>query len=219
MTEANTQKTRTILVAVDFSETSDQALAAAIDVAAVGSPAELHVLTVYQPLADVLNAYALPPPPPVKENVERARMLSVRAIEAGIKRHGAVKISAAVAHGAIGEPATEIVRFASAVDADLVVLGSHSRKGLDRFFLGSIAEKVVRRAGCPVMVVRPKQHAPVAKEPQVEPPCDACLQRRADTKGKELWCARHAEHHPRAHVFHYEGASNDAARPWGFDAQ
>jgi K+-sensing histidine kinase KdpD len=167
----------------------------------------------------VLNAYALPPPPPVKENVERARMLSVRAIEASLQRLGAVKITAAIAHGAIGEPATEIVRFASAVDADLVVVGSHSRQGLDRFFLGSVAEKVVRRSGCPVLVVRPKQHAPVSKEPQVEPPCDDCLKRRAETKGQELWCARHSEHHPRAHVFHYEGVSNDAARPWGFDAQ
>ena len=219
MTEATTPKTRTILVAVDFSETSEQALAAAIDVAAVGSPAELHVLTVYQPLADVLNAYALPLPPPVAENVERARMLSVRAIQAGIERHGGVKISAAIAHGAIGEPSREIVRFASALDADMVVVGSHSRKGLDRFFLGSVAEKVVRRSGCPVMVVRPKQHAAVTKEPQVEPPCPDCLQRRADTQGKEVWCARHSEHHPRAHVFHVEGASNDAARPWGFDQQ
>jgi hypothetical protein len=110
------------------------------------------------------------------------------------------------------------VKFASAIDADVVVLGSHSRRGLDRFFLGSVAEKVVRRCGCPVTVVRPKQHAPVDKEPQVEPPCPDCLQRRGATAGKELWCARHAEHHPRAHVFHYEGKSNDAARPWGFDA-
>ena len=219
MTELTKPKTRTILVAVDFSETSDQALDAAIDAAATGGPAELHVLTVHQPAADVLNAYALPLPPPVKENVERARMLSVRAIEAGIKRLGTVTITAAVAHGAIGEPAREIVRFAAAIEADLVVVGSHSRRGLDRFFLGSVAEKVVRQCGCPVMVVRPKQHAPIEKDLQVEPPCADCLQRRADTAGKDLWCARHAEHHPRAHVFHYEGQSNDAARPWGFDAQ
>jgi nucleotide-binding universal stress UspA family protein len=53
-----------------------------------------------------------------------------------------------------GEPVEEILKAASAARADVIVLGSHGRRGLDRFFLGSVAEHVVRRSAVPVLVVR-----------------------------------------------------------------
>lgn len=53
-----------------------------------------------------------------------------------------------------GDPAVEIVRAAKAWPADLIVIGSHGRSGLDRVLLGSVAEAVVRQASCPVLVVR-----------------------------------------------------------------
>lgn len=56
---------------------------------------------------------------------------------------------------AVGEPAAEIVSFASARGVDLLVLGTHGRTGLEHALMGSIAERVVRRAGCPVLTVRP----------------------------------------------------------------
>jgi nucleotide-binding universal stress UspA family protein len=54
-----------------------------------------------------------------------------------------------------GDPATEIVRFARENRCDLLVLGTHGRVGLPRMVLGSVAERVVRRSGCPVLVARP----------------------------------------------------------------
>ena len=55
------------------------------------------------------------------------------------------------------------------------------------------------------------------KVPQVEPPCPECLKSRADGDGKTMWCARHQEHHPRPHAYHWEGQSVDSVRAWGFD--
>jgi nucleotide-binding universal stress UspA family protein len=56
----------------------------------------------------------------------------------------------------IGAPAEEIIRFAQNNGIDLIVMGTHGRKGLDKVFFGSTAEKVVRAAPCPVLTVRAK---------------------------------------------------------------
>jgi nucleotide-binding universal stress UspA family protein len=53
-----------------------------------------------------------------------------------------------------GDPADQIVRAARSTKADLVVVGTHGRRGLPKFFLGSVAERVVARASCPVVTVR-----------------------------------------------------------------
>lgn len=54
----------------------------------------------------------------------------------------------------IGEPAEEIVRFATEQQADLIVIGTHGRTGLTRILLGSVAEAVLRHATCPVLTLR-----------------------------------------------------------------
>lgn len=60
---------------------------------------------------------------------------------------------------AIGDPAMEIVDVAQREGFDLVVMGTHGRTGLRHALLGSIAERVVRRASCPVLTIRPEGHA------------------------------------------------------------
>jgi nucleotide-binding universal stress UspA family protein len=62
-------------------------------------------------------------------------------------------------HLAEGDPVDEILRRARSLSADLVIVGTHDTVGLERFLLGSVAEKIVRRAPCPAMVVRVKQRA------------------------------------------------------------
>jgi nucleotide-binding universal stress UspA family protein len=61
---------------------------------------------------------------------------------------------------AVGDPADEIVRVADALSADMIVMGTHDSAGLERLLLGSVAESVVRRARCSVLVVRAKDRAP-----------------------------------------------------------
>ena len=65
---------------------------------------------------------------------------------------GAPRVSAETA---IGEPAAEILEVARTRGAELVVMGTHGRTGLEHALMGSIAERVVRRAHCPVLTVRP----------------------------------------------------------------
>jgi nucleotide-binding universal stress UspA family protein len=74
----------------------------------------------------------------------------------------AARITALAAEGVsarslvkVGVAWEEIVRAASDEHADLIVIGTHGRTGLDRLLLGSVAERVVRRAPCPVLSVRP----------------------------------------------------------------
>lgn len=71
---------------------------------------------------------------------------------------GEVPVEVVLAHG---EPATELVEAAKSRAADLLVVGSHGYTGLKRVLLGSVAEKVVRRAECPVLVARPSEPGPV----------------------------------------------------------
>ncbi|HEX4475373.1 MAG TPA: universal stress protein, partial [Polyangiaceae bacterium] len=96
-----------------------------------------------------------------------------------------------------------IVQLAVDIEADLVVVGTHSRSGLARFLLGSVAEGVVRLAPCPVLVVRAHGAEAATEGPRIEPPCPQCLETRRATEGKELWCERHREHHERAHTYHF----------------
>jgi nucleotide-binding universal stress UspA family protein len=53
-----------------------------------------------------------------------------------------------------GDPVAEILRVATEEQADLIVLGTHGRTGLRRLLMGSVAEKVIRRATCPVLAVK-----------------------------------------------------------------
>jgi nucleotide-binding universal stress UspA family protein len=73
-----------------------------------------------------------------------------------------------------GEPDRAIVRTAGELGCDLIVMGTHGRRGLARLLLGSVAEKVLRAAPCPVLLVRasppaPADSLPAAAEPATRP--------------------------------------------------
>jgi nucleotide-binding universal stress UspA family protein len=57
-----------------------------------------------------------------------------------------------------GIPSEDIVRVARELAADLIIMGTHGRAGMPHLLLGSVAEKVVRRAPCPVLTVRREEH-------------------------------------------------------------
>lgn len=57
-----------------------------------------------------------------------------------------------------GVPSEEIVRVAQQLPADIIIMGTHGRAGVSHLLLGSVAEKVVRRAPCPVLTVRRQEH-------------------------------------------------------------
>jgi len=67
-----------------------------------------------------------------------------------------------------GDPATEIVRYATETAMDLIVMGTHGRTGLQRLLMGSVAEKVMRDAPCSVLVVKLPKGIPVPVKADVE---------------------------------------------------
>ncbi len=71
-----------------------------------------------------------------------------------IRESGVLAVQEALAEG---EPAEEIIKYAQSHDIDLIVMGTHGRRGLGRVFLGSVAEEVVRSSDVPVMTVRMKE--------------------------------------------------------------
>ena len=192
-----------ILVAVDMRGDSPGALSRALEVAHSHELVEIHVLGVIPtfsgiavPTAGELAASA------VTEGLERLRAFSVVQLTEAMERapFPPDRTPRVQVHATVGAPANEILWLAAHLDADLVVVGTHSRKGLRRLLLGSVAERVTRLAGCPVLVVRDKQHVAPWRVPEIEPVCAECADVRAKSEGRELWCGRHAEHHLRAHV-------------------
>ncbi len=100
----------------------------------------------------------------------------------------------------VDAPAHGIAQLGSDLGADLIVVGTHNRKGLERFLLGSVAEGTVRYARCPVLVI-PSPEEP-KEEVKIEPPCPDCVRARAESGGQALWCAAHNEPHGRRHTYH-----------------
>ncbi len=66
-----------------------------------------------------------------------------------------------------GDPATEIITYAAEGGMDLIVMGTHGRTGLERFLMGSVAEKVMREALCSVLVVKLPKRLPAAEKPDL----------------------------------------------------
>lgn len=146
---------RRILVPTDFSEHSRHALmyGAAF---AEKFDAELYLLHVFQDLAVYQpDAVTVGPPvvPPLEELTAAARAGLDRLIrENKLERF---KVHAEVREGS---PVEEIVEFAAQNDVDLIVVATHGRGWLAHMLMGSTAEKVVRKASCPVMAVHLVEH-------------------------------------------------------------
>lgn len=140
-----------ILVPVDFSDFSKEALEAAAGIAEVRG-AEITVLHVMaEPQASV----------PYEVYIDWQKVKSeIRAdAEKLMEKMTAPGGPAAKAKKMLewGEPAAAIARAAKEGGFDLVVMATHGRTGLTRLFLGSVAEQVIRHAPCPVLSFRPKQ--------------------------------------------------------------
>jgi nucleotide-binding universal stress UspA family protein len=147
-------KLQRILLATDFSEYSQEArdfactLADRFDV-------ELHVLYVFEePIpTQPVPGMAFPPADSYLEELKNLRAKQLKeVIDAAWERsHRVVRATAQ------GVPFVEIIRYAREHEIDLIVLGTHGRTGLAHALLGSVAEKVVRKASCAVLTVRPSE--------------------------------------------------------------
>jgi nucleotide-binding universal stress UspA family protein len=180
----------TILAAIDYSETSSLVVEQAVELARQKDAGELHFLHVSMRASDD------------EEGRDARRAELAEWLDARLQGADGVPYTVkVVAHEASGDPANVILEMASDLLADVVVVGTHGRTGLRRVLMGSVAESVVRHSGCPVLVVRAKQHEQPLL-PQIEPPCPRCVETRVQSKGETLWCEQHSEKHGRRHTYY-----------------
>lgn len=140
---------RLILCPVDFSEASRQALAFAVDLAArLG--AEVRVIHVYQLPASAFPEGVLEPPTDLEAVLEERLDKRLREFVEAVPSKD-VEITTAVCEGV---PYVAISEAANDAGADLIVIGPHGRTGLAHLLLGSVAERVLRSASVPVVIVR-----------------------------------------------------------------
>lgn len=142
---------RRILAATDFSKTSGKALSEAIDLAKV-TGATLTVVHAYVPLVPLVPEQYIEAGTWDRIDSETRRWAERQLVKLAERaRKSGVRASSLLV---VGDPSRQIVRTARAIRADLIVVGTHGRRGLTKFFLGSVAERVVATAACPVMTIR-----------------------------------------------------------------
>jgi nucleotide-binding universal stress UspA family protein len=136
----------TILHPTDFSESADQAFHLACSLARDHN-ARLIVLHVMPtPITTLGGMPAVPPIPDEYGREELAQKL--RAVQAPPP---AIPLDHMLEEG---DPIATILQLAERVPCDLIVMGTHGRRGLGRLLMGSVAEEVMRKAPCPVLTVR-----------------------------------------------------------------
>ena len=144
---------RRILAPTDFSDSSAPAVRYAAEMAEKFS-AELILLHVVQDLALVLPDAVMPTPMPAADLTQL-----IDAAKTGLTNQiaalGLARLNPRT-EVRVGSPTAEIDAAAKDLGADLLCISTHGRTGLAHLLLGSVAEKVVRHAPCPVLIVRPK---------------------------------------------------------------
>ncbi len=140
-----------IVVAFDFSESSR----AALDRALTFTDHVLHVLC-------VVDSHGVVPVPlhgaPTYDYAERVQRELAHLIEVELRQTQRAGSLHYFVHVRIGKPVDEILALAREVGADGILVGTKGRTGVERLVLGSVAERVVREAGCTVEVVRAKTY-------------------------------------------------------------
>jgi nucleotide-binding universal stress UspA family protein len=146
---------RRILVPTDFSTFSDQAVRYGCEIANRFS-ADLHLLHVAQDAFPVMPEAGLLT---VSHADYMARVVeTAHKLLAGVPAAGMLQKPVAARDVVLGVPFVEIIRYARDKQIDLIVMPTHGRTGLVHMLLGSVAEKVIRKAPCPVLTIRPEGH-------------------------------------------------------------
>jgi universal stress protein A len=154
--EETVMNIRKLLVPVDFSTHSAEAMRVAVDLSR-RFDAGLTLVHVYDPMVYALpDGFTFVPPPQLSSLFE-----ALEAQLAGAKRHaleaGALRVDTKLLQGPV---AGELVELATRGEFDLIVMGTHGRTTLGHLLLGSVAERVVRLATCPVLTTKAARPKP-----------------------------------------------------------
>ena len=142
-----------ILAPTDFSVNSQHAMRYAGELAEQFG-AELHVVAVFD---NTTPMFTDPEMMQISDFVQRQEAAIREQLESQPGSPWSEKLTV-VRELRVGSAFLEIVRYAKQNDIDLIVMGTHGRSGLPHVLLGSVTEKVVRKAPCPVLTVRHPEH-------------------------------------------------------------
>jgi nucleotide-binding universal stress UspA family protein len=146
-----------ILCPTDLSDVSMHAVEQAIAVAR-WYRARITAQHVYPPPFAPIPGLPAPAERVSDAELERVRLETARAFQGA--RDAGVEVDVAID---VGRPAAQILRRAAESGADLLVIGTHGASGVERLVLGSVSERVLRRATCPVLTVPPRGQATVSR--------------------------------------------------------
>jgi nucleotide-binding universal stress UspA family protein len=135
-----------ILVPTDGSEGATAAISPAVDIASTYD-ASLHALSVVDPMAMGFNVRS----DTILDALEEAAQTALDAVEERATENSVSAVETSVEYGT---PYQKIRSYADEHEIDLVVMGTQGRSGIERYLLGSVAEKTVRTSPVPVMTVR-----------------------------------------------------------------
>ena len=149
---------KNILVPTDFSEAANEALEYALSLAKIFQ-SKLFLIHVFEPMVYYSDAPMgmhdlVDLEQGIRTSAERAlEDVCEKAIKAREPEFGPIPVETILVQG---KPFVEIIKTARDKKADLIVLSTHGRGGLEHILLGSVTEKVVRKSPCPVLTVRAK---------------------------------------------------------------
>ena len=150
------QNIKSILTPIDFSDNAGKIVKAAAYIAGTFK-AELHLVFVVQNFEDYSGFFV---PPINLPNLEEELFASAQQqMETFVEESKEMFTAAGVAQvtGKVlsGDVAEEILTYATKKKVQLIIMGTHGYKGLERIMFGSVADKVVKTACCPVMTINP----------------------------------------------------------------
>jgi nucleotide-binding universal stress UspA family protein len=157
---------RQVVVACDFSEQGKGVLDAAVSLAKTHPECVLHIVAVLDPRTG-LEALPLHGTVDITYADGVRDFMAAKVAEAIRNAHVTCDVTYFL-HARIGAAALEILDLAKEVGADTLLIGTHGYTGFRHLVMGSVAERVVREAGCPVTVVRAKTYPDVELEPVIE---------------------------------------------------
>ena len=138
-----------IAVALDGSDAAHQAFNVALRLAQA-EHAELGICSVVDP---IVIGGTCPPSPAMDVVIRDMEIEARRLVSDGVERADKAGLRAS-GQARSGVPAFEVLRYADRFGADLIVMGTHGRRGFQHFLMGSVAEVVLRESSVPVLIVR-----------------------------------------------------------------
>jgi nucleotide-binding universal stress UspA family protein len=140
----STVKKNCVIVPVDFGDLSLNAVNVALDY--VESPHQVQVIYVLEPLSPTEPAVLWNT---IDDEMRKRNVQENLSAKLNQPQYQGIQITVLVGH-----VVEEIVDFSKEKQADLIVIPTHGRRGISRFMLGSVTERVIRFADCPVLVLR-----------------------------------------------------------------